>query len=70
VLGLREDALQVAVAAPPVDGEANAELVRTLARYFEIGASRITIVAGGSGRSKLIGLTGMTEAELREKIGR
>ena len=69
VLGVREGALEVAVAAPPVDGEANLELTRILARFLEISKSQVSIVAGGSGRSKLIGLTGLGEAELRDKIG-
>src|SRR5262245_45758024 len=69
VLGVREQALEVAVAAPPVEGRANAELVRILARFFELSKSQVSIVAGGSGRSKLISLTGLSESGLRARIG-
>jgi uncharacterized protein (TIGR00251 family) len=54
VLGWKGDELEVAVAAPPVDGEANAELVRTLADHFSLAKSDIEILSGKSGRSKLI----------------
>ena len=68
VLGVREGALAVAVAAPPVDGAANTELARTLARHFEIPQNRVSIVAGGAGRSKLVALARLTEAELLQKV--
>jgi uncharacterized protein (TIGR00251 family) len=69
VLGLREGALEVAVAAPPVDGEANAELIRTLARAFGCGKSALEIISGDGSRSKLVSITGLTAAELRAKLG-
>jgi uncharacterized protein len=54
VLGEREGELEVAVAAPPVDGKANQELVRVLADYFDVPKSAIEIARGESGRSKLV----------------
>ncbi len=69
ILGLREGALEVAVAAPPVDGEANAELIRTLAAAFGRGKSAIEIISGEGSRSKLVSIAGLTEAELRAKLG-
>lgn len=54
VLGWKGDELEVAVAAPPVDGEANLELVRTLAAHFCLAKSDLEIVSGKSGRSKLV----------------
>lgn len=54
VLGEKEGELEVAVAAPPVDGKANEELVRVLAEHFDVPKSAITIARGESGRSKLV----------------
>lgn len=68
VLGLREGALEVAVAAPPVDGEANSELIRTLARAFGCGKSALEIVSGDESRSKLVSVTGLTAEELLGKL--
>ena len=69
ILGVREGALEVAVAAPPVDGEANSELIRTLATTLGCGKSAIEIISGDGSRSKLISIAGLTEAELRAKLG-
>lgn len=69
IIGPKEGALEVALAAPPVDGEANAELIRTLAAALGRGKSAIEIISGESSRSKLVSITGLTEAELREKLG-
>lgn len=54
VLGEREGELEVAVAAPPVDGKANEELVRVLAEFFDVPKSVVDIARGQSGRSKLV----------------
>jgi uncharacterized protein len=69
VLGPREGALEVAVAAPPVAGEANFELIRTLAAALGLGKSALEIVSGDGSRSKLVAIAGLTEAELLAKLG-
>jgi uncharacterized protein (TIGR00251 family) len=54
VLGERAGELEVAVAAPPVDGAANDELVAVLAEHFSVPKRDVTIVPGASGRSKIV----------------
>ena len=54
VLGERGGELEVAVAAPPVDGAANEELRRVLAEHFDVPKSTIVIARGAAGRSKLV----------------
>jgi uncharacterized protein (TIGR00251 family) len=54
VLGERDGELEVAVAAPPVDGAANEELVRVLAEHFDVPKRALTITHGTAGRSKLV----------------
>jgi len=68
VLGVREHALEVALAAPPVDGAANDELVSTLAGALQLGKSAIEIVSGHASRSKLVSIAGCTPAELLTKL--
>ena len=54
VLGERAGELEVAVAAPPVDGKANEELVRVLAEHFDVPKSSLSIEKGETGRSKIV----------------
>lgn len=42
------------VKAPPVDGQANAELVALVARQFGCAKSAVRIRLGGTGRTKLV----------------
>ncbi len=61
VLGVKGGELEVQVAAPPVDGAANDELVRTLARHFELRQRDVTIVSGHSGRTKIVRLAAVPD---------
>jgi uncharacterized protein YggU (UPF0235/DUF167 family) len=56
------------VAAPPVDGEANSELIRMPATVLECAKSTIEIVSGGGSRSKLVAIAGFTADELFAKL--
>ncbi len=56
------------MAALPVDGEANSELIRTLADALGCGKSALEIVSGPGSRSKLIRIAGLTRAELLAKL--
>jgi len=61
---VKEDALVVSVAAPPVDGEANAELVRFVAKALGVPRSRVTLVAGEASRHKRVKVSGLSIAEV------
>ncbi|HWC72970.1 MAG TPA: DUF167 domain-containing protein [Gemmatimonadales bacterium] len=66
VAGRHGDAIKIRIAAPPVDGAANDELVRFLARRLGVPRNAIRITAGESGRRKTISISGMdTAAALR-----
>jgi len=45
------------IASPPVDGKANAELVKLLAEHFGVRKAQVTIKSGASGRLKLVQIT-------------
>ena len=47
-------ALRIRLAAPPVDGKANAELVRFLADAFDVPQRQVTIVRGETSRQKSV----------------
>jgi uncharacterized protein (TIGR00251 family) len=48
------DRLKIRVAAPPVDGEANAELVAFLAKAFGVPRRQVTVLRGQTGRAKTV----------------
>ena len=47
---------KVRVHAPPSKGEANKEVIQTIAGHFDIPASFVTIVRGHKSRNKLVSL--------------
>ncbi len=53
--------LDVQVKGRAVDGEANAGLVKYLARFFDIEENRVTITKGQTSRQKRVFLEGMDE---------
>ena len=61
---LADDAIQVRIAAPPVDGAANAALLRFLADRLDVPSSRLEIIAGASSRRKRIAVRDLTADEL------
>ncbi|SFR10827.1 MULTISPECIES: DUF167 family protein YggU [unclassified Enterobacter] len=54
IVGLHGDEVKVAITAPPVDGKANAHLVKFLAKQFRVAKSQITIEKGELGRHKQV----------------
>jgi uncharacterized protein len=63
ILGATDDghggwALKVAVTAPPVDGKANAALVRFLAHELGLAPRNLRVVRGATDRHKLIEISG------------
>jgi uncharacterized protein (TIGR00251 family) len=46
------DSYKVRITAPPVDGKANAHLLRFLAKAFGVSRGAVTLVTGESSRNK------------------
>jgi len=56
---LTGDILRVNIAAPPVKGKANKELIAFLSGLLGIKKDRISIVKGHTARNKIIAIDGM-----------
>jgi uncharacterized protein len=55
LLAAQDDGTWLAqIAAPPVDGQANAALVALVARHFGVRRAQVRIKSGASGRMKLV----------------
>jgi hypothetical protein len=51
---LANGSLSVHLKSPPIDGKANEELIKLLAKKFDVPKSSITIKSGVTSRNKLI----------------
>jgi len=68
--GERSGALLVRIAAAPVEGAANASLLRLLAKALRVPASRLEILKGAQGRDKLVCARGVTAQQVRGLVVR
>jgi hypothetical protein len=67
--GEHDGALRVRLAAPPVEGEANAELVRFLAKRLGVPRSSVRVVSGETGRNKVVEVDGVDLETARRALG-
>lgn len=56
------------VAAPPVDGKANSEACRYLAKLLGLSRSGVEVVRGASGRDKVVFIRDMDPDEVRRVL--
>lgn len=61
--------LKVRVAAPPVEGAANAALIGLLAKALKRPKSAISLVAGDTARIKRLQIDGLSEGDLAAAFG-
>jgi uncharacterized protein (TIGR00251 family) len=66
--GIRDGALLVRLAAAPVEGAANDELVETLARALDVPKRSVTIVTGARSRSKRVHVAGIGVDAARSRL--
>jgi uncharacterized protein (TIGR00251 family) len=65
IVGEHDGALRVRIAAPPVDGAANKELIHVLAKALNVPRSSITIISGEGGRLKQVSVAAVEASALR-----
>ena len=65
---LSDGTIKIRIAAAPAEGQANDALVRFLSDVLGVAKSRIEIVAGNTGRDKLISVLDMDAETLHKKI--
>ena len=58
IVGPYRDGMKVKVTAPPVEGKANEELLRFLAKEWRISLSHIEIIRGHRSREKTLRISG------------
>ena len=70
VTGEYEGAIKLRITAPPVDGKANEECIRFLARLLEVPPRAIEIVSGETSRDKVIRVQAIGAAHVRDALTR
>lgn len=65
VVGEFEGAVKVRLTSPPVDGAANAELIKLFAKRFGVSRSSVEILSGETSKTKQIRIDGVTAEEVR-----
>lgn len=68
IVGLHDGCLKLAVAAPPIDGKANAEVVKCLANILGVPVRDVTVKSGAQSRKKLIVVKALDASEVRAVI--
>lgn len=63
-----EDALKLKVAAPPVDGKANAEIERFLSGLLDLPRFEVTVIRGARSRDKAVLIQTSQPHEVREAL--
>src|SRR5262249_50817049 len=63
VAGDLDGILKIRLAAPPVEGEANEELIRLLAKLFDAPRQRIAIISGQTSKNKVVSVSGISVDE-------
>jgi uncharacterized protein (TIGR00251 family) len=70
IAGEHSGALRVRIAAPPVDGAANEELIKTLARVLKTPRSAVEIVSGAQSKMKQVRVRGVKESAISALVER
>jgi hypothetical protein len=68
IVGEVGEAVKLALTAPPIDGRANEACIAFLAELLNVPRGSVTIAAGHSSRSKVIRVTEISAAHVREKL--
>ena len=68
LVSLSNGIFHIKIAAPPVKGKANAELLSFLSRQLDIRRSELTILKGYTSRNKVIGITGLNQHEVNQRL--
>jgi uncharacterized protein len=68
IVGEHGDMVKLRIAAPPVDGAANEELIRFLAKQLHVPAAAVRVVSGQSARRKIVEVEGVSPESARAAL--
>lgn len=68
--GWHGESLKIRLHAPPVEGKANDELIRFLAKLLGCRRQQITLVSGETSREKVVVIEGLAEGDVRRRMSK
>jgi len=68
IVGLEGGVLAVRIAAPPVKGQANRELIAFLSQQLGVSRGRLAIIRGHTSRNKLISVRDLSQEEVLRRL--
>ena len=66
--GLTAGVLRIKIAAPPVKGKANKELISFLSHLLGISKGTLTIIKGHTSRDKIIAIDDLSQDEVTRRL--
>lgn len=63
-----QPALRIRLAAPPVDGKANEELIRFFSGFLGLPRKQVAIGRGAKSRDKVIEISGLDAGEIKKRL--
>jgi len=66
--GLHDGALKIRLTTPPVDGKANKAVITFLAGLLGLPKSSLTLLSGPKNRCKQVGIQGLSEEKILQKL--
>lgn len=51
---VKDDLIEVGIMAKPQKGEANAEIIKKIAKHFQVSRSDVKLVSGEKSRNKIV----------------
>ncbi len=67
-VSLADGVFKIRIAAPPVEGKANRELIAFLSQKLGISKSSVTIVRGHTSRNKIIDIDGLSLEDITKRL--
>lgn len=68
IVGPHGEALKIRLAAPPVDGKANAALLAFIARKVGVSGTAVELLSGETSRAKRVRVSGVDAGEVRARL--
>lgn len=68
VMGLHDGRVKLQVAAPPVDGEANAAIIKWAAKLLGVTRDSVHIASGATGKRKTVAVSGVSREEALARL--